>query len=185
MRLDRFSNPEFQRGRPAWMEALWVVASGIAFSTWIPGSAWRCALLRLFGASIGKGVIIKPRVRVKFPWKLTVGDYSWIGESVWIDNLDQVTIGQHCCISQGAYFCTGSHRWDRETFDLVTKPIVLGDRCWIAAHVRVALGSIVNDGAVLTMGMLASGEYEAKKIYHAETIFVEKDRCDKPQGDNL
>jgi hypothetical protein len=89
---------------------------------------------------VGTGVVIKPHVRVKFPWKLYIGDHSWIGESVWIDNLAQVTIGSNCCISQGAYLCTGSHRWDRDTFDLVTKPIVIEDQCWVGAMARVAPG---------------------------------------------
>ena len=69
VRLDKFSNPEFDRGRPRYVEMLWIVLSGLAFSTWLPGSGWRVMLLELFGAEIGRGVVIKPRVRVKFPWK--------------------------------------------------------------------------------------------------------------------
>lgn len=169
MRLDRFSNPSFQRGRPRWVEALWVLVAGIAFSTWLPGSSWRCALLRLFGAKIGRGVIIKPRVRIKFPWRLAVGDFTWLGESVWIDNLAQVTIGAHCCISQGAYFCTGSHRWNKETFDLVTRPIVIEDQCWVAAMVRLAPGVIVRENTVLGMGLQAAGEYDGDSVYRLNT----------------
>ena len=165
MRLDTFSNPQFQRGRPAWVETLWMIVSGMAFSTWLPGSGWRRILLRLFGARVGRGVVIKPRVRVKFPWKLTVGDHTWLGESVWIDNLDQVTIGSHCCISQGAYFCTGSHRWDKEAFDLVTKPIVVQDECWVAAQVSLSPGTYLQRGAVLTLGMNAASEYMADTVY--------------------
>lgn len=108
---------------------------------------------------------VKAHVRVKFPWKLDVGEHSWIGESVWIDNLERVSIGAHCCISQGAYFCTGSHRWDTKTFDLVTKPIVVEDRCWIAAMVSLAPGTTLRQGAVLGMNFAASGEYEPDTVY--------------------
>lgn len=165
MRLDLFRNRQFQRGRPLWVEALWVGVAGLSFSSWIPGSAWRRTLLRVFGAQVGAGVVIKPRVRVKFPWKLRIGEYSWIGESVWIDNLDQVSIGAHCCISQGVYFCTGNHRYDRQTFDLVTASIVVEDQCWVAAMVRLAPGTRVRAGAVLAMGLQASGEYETNTIH--------------------
>ena len=165
MKLDQFSNPAFQRGRPRWLEALWILVAGMTFSTWLPGSGWRCTLLRLFGAKVGRGVIIKPGVRIKFPWRLSVGDFSWLGENVWIDNLDQVTIGSHCCISQGAYFCTGSHRWDKETFDLVTRPIVIEDQCWVAAMVHLAPGVIVRKNTVLGMGLQATGEYDADSVY--------------------
>ncbi len=164
MRLDKFSNPQFDRGRPVWVEGLWVICSGLFFSTWLPGSRWRCALLRAFGARVGRDVVIKPRARVKFPWRLTVGDYAWIGEDVWIDNLDQVSIGAHCCISQGAYFCTGNHRWDKESFDLVTEKIVVEDHCWIAAKAIVMRGAVIREGAVVLAGMVVSGEVPAWQI---------------------
>ncbi|MFC1719544.1 putative colanic acid biosynthesis acetyltransferase, partial [Pseudomonadota bacterium] len=87
MHLDTFDNSRFERGRPWFVEVLWRVAEGLFLNTWVPGSGWRSSLLRMFGAELGTGVVIKPYVRVKFPWKLSVGDHSWIGEDVWIDNL--------------------------------------------------------------------------------------------------
>ena len=133
MRLDKFNNSGFSRGRSFLVETAWRIAEGLLLNSFLPGSAWRAALLRVFGASIGKGVVIKTHVRVKFPWKLSIGEHSWVGESVWIDNLTDVHIGNHCCISQGAYLCTGNHRWDRETFDLEARPIRIEDHCWIGA----------------------------------------------------
>jgi putative colanic acid biosynthesis acetyltransferase WcaF len=165
VRLDIFNNSDFDRGRSWLTEALWRIVEGLLVGSWIPGSAWRATLLRLFGAGIGRGVVVKPHVRVKFPWKLTIGDHSWIGEGVWIDNLAEVTIGSHCCISQGAYLCTGSHRWDKETFDLETKPIVIGDECWVGAMAVVAPGCKMSKGAVVTMKSLATGSLEPCSIY--------------------
>ena len=165
MHLDKFDNRDFERGRPFWVEALWRAAEGILFRSWLPGSAWRVSLLRLFGAQLGQGVVIKPHVSVKFPWKLSIGSFSWIGEAVWIDNLAQVTIGKHCCLSQGAYLCTGSHRWDLDTFDLVTRPIVIKDHCWIGAMARVAPGVECGEGAVLSMSSLATSDLCEWQIY--------------------
>lgn len=165
MRLDLFDNSDFNRGRSRFIEICWRLAEGLLFNSWLPGSNWRVGLLRVFGADIGKGVIIKPHVRVKFPWKLSVGDHSWIGESVWIDNLDQVSIGARCCISQGAYFCTGSHRWDLDRFDLETRPIVISDQCWVGAMAKIAPGVVMAEGAVLTMNSVAVNELAAWHIH--------------------
>jgi putative colanic acid biosynthesis acetyltransferase WcaF len=154
-RLDRFTNSAFYRGRPAWVEALWTLASILAVASRLPGSGPRIAILRAFGARIGKGVVIKPGVRVKFPWRLVVGDHSWIGEDAWIDNLATVEIGAHVCVSQGAYLCTGSHDWSRNSFDLITAPIALEQGCWLGAMTRVAPGVTVGSCAVLTIGSTA------------------------------
>ena len=70
---------------------------------------------------VGRSVIIKPRVRIKYPWFLQIGDNSWIGEDVWIDNLDSVIIKENVCISQGAMLMSGSHNYKSEKFDLITK----------------------------------------------------------------
>ena len=165
MRLADFDNSNFDRGRPRWVEVCWRAVEGLFFNSWLPGSGWRVWLLRLFGAQVGNGVVIKPHVRVKFPWKLIIGDHTWIGESVWIDNLAEVRIGSNCCISQGAYFCTGSHRWDRETFELETKPIVIEDECWVGAKTQIAPGVVMQSGAVLTLGSIASSNMAGGSIH--------------------
>jgi putative colanic acid biosynthesis acetyltransferase WcaF len=164
MRLADFKNDRFDRGRSGLVEACWRIVEGLLFNSWLPGSGWRTGLLRAFGAQVGQGVVIKPHVRVKFPWKLHIGDHSWIGESVWIDNLAEVRIGSNCCISQGAYLCTGSHRWDKETFDLETKPIVIEDQCWVGAMARVGPGVTMRAGAVLTMGSIATSSLESWQV---------------------
>src|SRR5690242_9560833 len=88
-----------------------------------PFSGWKVFLLRLFGASVGKGVVIKPRVTIKYPWFLTIGNHSWIGENVWIDNLGKVAIGSNVCLSQGSMLLTGNHDYTKSTFDLMVKEI--------------------------------------------------------------
>jgi len=166
------------------VEAVWVLVVGVFFESWIPGSKWRVSLLRRFGARIGEGVVIKPKVRVKFPWRLIVGDFSWIGEGVWIDNLATVSIGAHCCISQGAYLCTGSHDWDRDSFDLLTRPIEIEDQCWIGAQARVAPGVTCRQGAVLTMGSVASADLEQWQIHSGHPAKAVKARQANAKASN-
>lgn len=168
MRLDLFRNHNFERGASRLKEAFWLLVSGIFIESWLPGSKWRVAVLTLFGARIGAGVVIKPGVKVKFPWRLEVGNHSWIGERVWIDNLAHVTIGKHTCLSQGAYLCTGSHDWSSENFDLVIGPITISDHAWICACSTLAPGSSIGEGAVVAMGVRAVGEIEAWTVYTHE-----------------
>jgi putative colanic acid biosynthesis acetyltransferase WcaF len=155
----------FVRGRPALVELLWIIVQALFVSSWVPGSWHRRALLRAFGARIGDRVVLKPGVRVKFPWRLTIGDNSWIGELTWIDNLADVRIGADCCISQGAYLCTGSHHWSQPGFDLITAPITLETGAWIAARACVGPGVTLGRGAVLGLGSVAGRDLDAWTIY--------------------
>lgn len=168
MRLDRYTSGSFQRGASRVKEALWIAISGVFFDSWIPGSGWRCRLLRLFGAQLGIGVVIKPYVTIKFPWKLIIGDHVWIGERAWIDNLAEVTIGSHSCISQSAYLCTGSHDWTDPEFGLITRPIQIGNGCWVGARSSLAPGTTMEDGSILAMNTLGTGHLEANTIYRAD-----------------
>ncbi len=133
-------------------------------------------LLRMTGASVGAGVVIKPRVTIKYPWKLAVGDHSWIGEQVWIDNLDQVTIGAHVCISQGALLLCGNHDYKKPTFDLITGPIVLEDGVWIGAKASVALGVTCGSHSVLAMGSVATKNLEEWIVYQGNPALAVRER---------
>ena len=156
---------DFDRGRPRWVEAAWMLVEALFVRSWVPGSAHRRALLTLFGARLGSGVVVKPGVRVKFPWRLAVGDNAWLGEDVWIDNLAEVTIGDNACLSQGAYLCTGSHDWSAPGFDLVVKPIVVGAGAWVGARAVVGPGVVVGEGAVLALGSTATRALEPWGVY--------------------
>jgi putative colanic acid biosynthesis acetyltransferase WcaF len=176
MRLDLYSPNGFNRGRAAWLEAVWLLVQPLLLSSSLPGSRLRVTTLRLFGARIGRGVTIKPHVRVKFPWRLQLGDYCWIGEDVWLDNLAEIRIGHHCCLSQGAYLCTGTHDWSSATFDLATKSIALGDHVWLAARSIVGPGVTIGDGAVLALGSVATEDLAAWQIHQGQPAKIIKPR---------
>ncbi len=179
MKLDLYTTGGFQRGRSRWVELLWLIVQGALVDCWLPGSWHRAWLLRCFGASLGKGVVIKPHVRVKFPWRLVVGDYVWIGEGVWIDNLAEIRIGNHCCISQGAYLCTGSHDARRDSFGLRTSPIVVGDRVWIGAAARVAPGISLANGTLLQMAAVLTRSTQQDGIYAGNPAVFIKQRISR------
>jgi putative colanic acid biosynthesis acetyltransferase WcaF len=116
----------------------------------------RVAILRAFGANIGDGVLIRHRVRIHWPWKLSVGSNSWVGEGAWLLNLERITVGKDSCISQEAFICTGSHDRRSATFEFDNAPIVIGDGVWIAARAVVLRGVTVEDGAVVGAGTVVS-----------------------------
>ena len=122
-------------------------------------------LLRAFGARVGRKVVIKPGVRVKYPWLLEVGDHSWLGEDCWIDNLAAVKIGCNVCISQGAYLCTGNHDWSDPAFGLVVKPITLRDGAWVGARAVIAPGVEIGECGVAAAGSVVTKEIAPYEIH--------------------
>ena len=165
MRLDQFDNADYRPG-PLLKRVLWYGVSLLVFETGVPWpSAIKRFWLRAFGAKLSQGVVIKPRVRIKYPWKLAVGAHSWIGEGVWIDNLDHVTIGAHCCISQGAYLLCGNHDYTIVTFDLITRPIVMEDGSWAGAQSILGPGAVLGTEAVLTAGSVGLGALSPHHIH--------------------
>ncbi|MEN1678042.1 MAG: WcaF family extracellular polysaccharide biosynthesis acetyltransferase [Planctomycetota bacterium] len=155
--FSRYTVGDYHPGRGRWTRLAWYAVSLLLFETGLcPPPGPKTWLLRKFGAKIGKGVMLKPGVRIKYPWRLEVGDYSWIGEQVWIDSIVNVRIGSHVCISQDVYFCTGSHDHTRELFDLIPGEIVVDDGAWVAArstllpHVTVGANAVVAAGAVVS-----------------------------------
>jgi putative colanic acid biosynthesis acetyltransferase WcaF len=147
-------------------QVLWYLTNVVFFiNPLITGSAMKIILLRAFGATVGQGVVIKPSVNIKYPWKLSIGNYSWIGERVWIDNLANVTIGNNTCISQGALLLTGNHNYKRTSFDLMLGPIVLEDGVWIGAKSIVCSGVTCFSHAVLSVQSVATANMDAYCIY--------------------
>lgn len=166
MRLDQYSVGDYTPGASLLKQLLWYfVGFPLVRSYLLPISAIKVFLLRVFGAKIGQGVRVKPGVRVKFPWRLTIADYVWLGEDTWIDNLAPVTIGSHVCISQGVYLCTGNHDWSQPEFSLKTQGIVIESDSWLGAKSAIAPGVTVGQGAILTMGSVAVKSLEPMMIY--------------------
>ena len=163
--LATFSNPEFNRGASEFKIGLWYVFNWIFIKSSWPLSGLKIIILRIFGAKIGTGVLIKPNVNIKYPWKLTVGNDVWIGEKVWIDNLDTVTIGNNVCLSQGAMILCGNHHFKKSTFDLFTKPVVIEDGVWICAQALVGPGVTCKKDAILSPLSFANQNLEKGMIY--------------------
>lgn len=177
--LSAFNNKWYKPGA-APKRALWYVVNVLFFINPLnPVSGLKVFLLRIFGAKIGKGVVIKPAVNIKYPWKLSVGDYTWIGERVWIDNLDEVTIGSHVCISQGAMLLCGNHHYKKSAFDLIVQPIKLEDGVWIGAQSVVTPGVKCLSHSILTVNSVATGIMEAYGIYQGNPAQKVRERIIK------
>lgn len=151
--LSTFNNASYCRGVSRWRELGWWAVRSVFFAPWFPvPSGIKVALLRFFGAKVGRGVVIRSRVNITMPWRVEIGDHVWIGDEVMILSLEQVKVGSNVCISQRAFLCTGSHDFRSEGFDLVTKPIEIGDSCWIAASAFVAPGAVLAAGTMVKAG---------------------------------
>jgi putative colanic acid biosynthesis acetyltransferase WcaF len=163
--LSAFKNRWYYSGRGRLVRGLWYFVSLLIFENgWIPVMLPKRWILRRFGARLGKGIVIKPHVRIKYPWRLTVGDHCWIGQGAWIDNLADVRLGSHVCISQQVYLCTGSHDHRSRTFNLIVKPIEVGNGAWLAARSLVLGGVTIGANAVVAAGSVVTKDVEPAAI---------------------
>ncbi|MGA2185627.1 MAG: WcaF family extracellular polysaccharide biosynthesis acetyltransferase [Bryobacteraceae bacterium] len=155
--LTLFDNSWYSSGRTHLAEALWFfLGLPVLRSRLIPFSFVRGFVLRVFGANIAPRVVLKPGIRVKYPWLLSVGANSWIGEDVWIDNLAPVRIGSNACVSQGAYLCTGNHNWADPAFRLIVEPLALGDGSWVGARAMICPGANLGECSVASAGSVVT-----------------------------
>jgi putative colanic acid biosynthesis acetyltransferase WcaF len=122
-------------------------------------------ILKIFGAKIGSGVVIKPNVKIKYPWKLLCGDHVWIGEKSWIDNLAYVKIKSNVCISQGVYIFCGNHNYKNTSFDLIVEEVLINEGSWLCAKSIVGPGVICGYNSILTVGSVATKNLDDFGIY--------------------
>ena len=174
--LSTYNNKEYHSGN-VLKKLIWYYVNLIVFQSGLfPIYIIKTFLLKLFGARIGKGVVIKPHVNIKYPWLLEIGNHVWIGEQVWIDNLAKVTIGDNVCISQGALLLCGNHDYKKTSFDLMVKPILIEEGAWVGAKSTVCGGVIVQSHAVLSVGSVATSSLGAFGIYSGNPAVKIRDR---------
>lgn len=170
-RLDQFNVPKNFRGKNSLIVQIWRTTYILLYKS-SPQImyGWRRFLLRLFGAKIGKKVVLRPSSQITYPWKLEIGDHSWIGDDVFLYNLGNIKIGSNTIISQKSYICTGSHDYKSVNFNIYQKPIVIGNSCWIATDVFVAPGTIITDEVIIGARSSVFKDILEKGIYKGNPL---------------
>lgn len=164
--LKDYRLPEnWNRGKNFLFELIWQVFFKSIISSSLPGTIWRKYILISFGAKLGKSIRLSPGIKIKMPWRLIVGDFSWIGEDVWIDNLSTVQIGNNVCISQGVYFCTGNHNFKKASFNLICKSIIIDSESWIGSKSIIGPGNKIGRGSVVKMGSIITEDIPPQSIF--------------------
>ncbi|OXM13115.1 colanic acid biosynthesis acetyltransferase WcaF [Paenibacillus herberti] len=164
IRLDQYNQDWYSRGRSSVIVLLWWLVQGSLFRYSLhPMYGWRRFLLRLFGAKVGKGVQVRSTARFTYPWKVSIGDFSWVGDDAEFYSLDRIDVGSHCIVSQRSYLCTGSHDIEDESFGLITRPIVIHDGAWIASDSFVYPGVTVG-----VMGVVAARSTVTRSVPDGE-----------------
>jgi putative colanic acid biosynthesis acetyltransferase WcaF len=163
--LSKYNNSWYKPG-PLICRILWLIFGRVFVNTYLPLPIFlKVLILRMFGAKIGNSVVIKPKVNIKYPWFLEIGDFAWIGEQVWIDNLATVKIGAHSCLSQGALLLSGNHDYKKKTFDLIIDKIIIEEGVWIGAKSIVNQGVICGQNSVLGAGSILSQNLPKMEIW--------------------
>ncbi len=155
----------------------WMLISIMFFETKLPfPSSFKVKLLNLFGAKVETSVVIKPSVKIKYPWLLSIGQNSWIGEGVWIDNLAFVNIGANCCLSQSSYLLTGNHDYKNPHFSLITGEIHVLDQAWVGARAIVCPSVTLGHSSVLSAGSVATTDLDNNSIFQGNPALFKKKR---------
>ncbi|HMT30351.1 MAG TPA: WcaF family extracellular polysaccharide biosynthesis acetyltransferase [Bacteroidia bacterium] len=174
--LSKFNNSWYKPGS-ALKIGMWHLFSALFFLNHLSFISFiKVAILRMFGARVGKGVVIKQGVRIKYPWLLEIGDHVWIGECCWIENHAKVTLGNNVCLSQGAMLLCGNHNYKKSAFDLEIGEINLEEGVWIGAQALVCPGITCKSHAVLSVKSVASKDLEAYSIYRGNPAVKQKER---------
>ncbi len=163
--LKTFKLPKGFRGKSKFFVQFWWIVQG-TFFRFSPQFmySWRRLILRFFGAKIGNNVLIRPTVKILYPWKLTIGDWSWIGDEVNLYNMTNINIGENCVISQKSYLCSASHDHTKSSFDIFTKSIDIKDEVWIASDVFIAPGITIGHGTVVGFRSTVNKDLPPKMI---------------------
>jgi putative colanic acid biosynthesis acetyltransferase WcaF len=178
--LSTFNNNWYKTGAGKIKMLLWYCTNALFFNSYLlPISSIKISILKLFGAHCGQGIVLKPKVNIKYPWRLKIGNHVWIGEKVWIDNLENIYIEDNVCISQGAMLLCGNHNYKKSSFDLIVGKITLEKGCWVGAQTVVCPGVIVHSHAVLTVGSVATQNLEPYSIYSENPAQKIKERIIK------
>lgn len=175
--LSSFRTPPNFRGRSAAIVQVWWLVQSTLFAC-SPQFMyrWRNWLLRLFGAQIGKRVLIRPSVRITYPWKLTVGDFSWVGDHAELYTLGPIRIGRNAVVSQYCYLCTGSHDMTAQSFDIFAEAITVEDEAWVAAGVFVHPGVTIGKGSVVGARSIVRSSTAPYGLYAGEPLKLLRDR---------
>lgn len=162
--LSGFTGAGYDKGRPVSWQIGWKLVSGLVVTRWWCPVRVRASILRAFGATIGSATVIRHEVKIHWPWKLTVGDHSWVGEGTWILNLEPVVIGKDVCISQDVFLCTGSHDHRSPTFEFDNAPITVEDGAWVAARATVLRGCTIGADAIVGACALVTQDVPASAV---------------------
>jgi putative colanic acid biosynthesis acetyltransferase WcaF len=178
--LRQYNPSQHNRERPSWVVILWWLIQAIFFPLSLHNlNGFRAWLLRLFGAEIGQGVVIRPTARFTYPWKIAIGDYSWIGDDVVLYSVDRIKIGCHCVVSQKSYLCTGSHNFADRAFSLITAPIMIGNGVWIASDCFVAAGVAIGANSIIGARSSVFSNIPAAKIAWGSPCMPHRPRTTK------
>lgn len=180
IRLNTYNQTGYFRGRSGLFVLLWWFIQGTLFRFSIHNMyRWRNWLLRLFGAKVGKGVQIRASAKFTYPWKVEIGDYSWIGDHAEFYSLDYIRIGANCVVSQYAYLCTGSHDIHDPSFGLITKPIEIKDGAWVASHAFVYPGITIHEMAVVCARSTVTRDVPTNEVHAGYPARFLKERFKK------
>ncbi len=171
--------PSFSLGN-RMARAVWNL-TWLLLARWTPPPlhGWRAFILRCFGAKVAPGARVYGSTQIWLPANVTLGEKALIGPGAVIYNQAHITIGARSVVSQRAHICAGTHDISDPDFQLILRPIVIGENCWIAAEAFVGPGVKIADGSVLGGRCAAFHDTEKNGVYRGNPAVLIKQRVIK------
>lgn len=125
---------------------------------------YRILLIRLFGAKIDWNASLHPTAEIDYPWNLNMKNLSSLGEHCWIYAMAPISIGELTCIGKNVFLLTGTHEIEKSTFDLVTKPITIGNCCWIATSATILPNITIGNYSVVAANSVVTKNVDCNSV---------------------
>lgn len=165
IRLDQFDHSKVDRGRSRFVEVLWFLVKWAFFDTALPWPyGFKRTWLRLFGAQVGKGVVIRTRVYVHFPWRLSIGDHCWVGDGTQLLSIAPITMEDHAALAHEVYLAAGGHDIRSATMAPKNEPITIKSGVWVATRAFIGPGVTIHENAVVGAGAVVTSDVEPNAI---------------------
>jgi putative colanic acid biosynthesis acetyltransferase WcaF len=177
VRLDQFDHSKIDRGRPRVVEMAWILVKCAFFTSNLPWSnAFKRFLLRCFGAKIGAGVVLRPRINIHFPWKLTIGDHCWLGDGCQILNIAPFEMQTQSALAHEVYIAAAGHDIRSATMAAKNEPILIKSGTWVASRAFIAGGVTIEEDCVIAAGAVVTKDVPKGSIVAGNPGVVVKER---------
>jgi putative colanic acid biosynthesis acetyltransferase WcaF len=157
MLLDKLKNRNFTN-RYNFFALSWFVINNLIFNSCFPFNSIKVFLLKIFGAKIGKNVLLGTNIYIKYPQNFIVGNNVWIGNFTIFDNVSKILIEDNVCISQFTVLVASNRNFKNDQFTIIEASILIKSNSWISSCCRIGPNTCIQENSFIKFGSVIVGK---------------------------